>query len=584
MPPVSVRSVLHRLLPDHAAVSHLQAVVPVAQPKAAVPEAAAAKTISRYLLERLHAYGVRHIFGIPGDYSIGFYKAITRSGLLEAVNTCDEQGAGFAADAYARTVGLGACCLTYAVGGLKAVNTTAEAYAEKSPVVIISGAPGVGERLRGPHLHHIVRDFDSQLKVYQEVTVACTVLENPATAFSEIDRVLSAALRYKRPVYIEIPRDMFNVAGEPEHIPTAFHLPVSNPDALQEAVREAVALIEASEKPVIMADVEVKRFGLEHTLLRLVEATNIPFVTTVLSKGMLSERHPLFLGVYQGALSHTATREYVESSDCVIMLGAMMTDINLGLFTASIDPARSIYVSSEKAAIFHHAFEQVTMDGFVDGLTAANLTRRNADGLPHPDAPAPFVPDAGKTLSVPRLFEAINAFVDDDTAVVADTGESLYFSGDLLIHNEAEYYSPGYYTSVGFAVPAALGAQLGDRRKRPLVLVGDGAFQMTGVELSSIVRAGLNPIVVVFNNGGYGTERPLDSGPHVELLRWNYARFVDVLQAGRSFVVRTEDELSAALQQARAADDQFSLLDVHLASGDYSAAFERFLALFAKGV
>lgn len=556
-------------------------------PTAPMPEAideAPVKTISQYLIERLHAYGVRHVFGIPGDYSIGFYKAMTKSGLVQPVNTCDEQGAGYAADAYARTVGLGACCLTYAVGGLKAVNTTAEAFAEKSPVVVISGAPGVGERLRGPHLHHIVRDFDSQRKVFEEVTVTCTVLENPATAFSEIDRVLSAALRYKRPVYIEIPRDMFNAAGEQGHAPSAFRLPVSNPDALREALSEAVALINSATKPVILADVEVKRFGLEHTLQRLVEATNIPFVTTVLAKGLLSERRPLFMGVYQGALSHEDVREYVESSDCLIMLGPMMTDINLGLFSAAIDPGKSIYVTSEKVAIFHHSFEQVTLDGFVEGLVAAGVARRALGSLPHPDLPQPFVAEPGKALSVARLFDAVNAFIDDDTAVVADTGETLYFSGDLLIHSEAEYYATGYYTSVGFSIPSALGAQLADPSKRPLVLVGDGAFQMTGVELSSIARAQLNPIVIVFNNGGYGTERPLDSGPHVELLRWNYARFPDVLQAGQGYVVSTEDELAEALKRARANTGEFSLLDVRVAPGDYSPGFRRFLDLFAKGV
>ena len=159
-------------------------------------------TISSYLIHKLYEHGVRHIFGVPGDYVLGFYKELENS-QLEVINTSDEQGAGFAADEYARVSGLGAVCITYCVGGLKVANTTAQAFAEKSPVVVISGAPGTNERIKKPLLHHKVRDFDSQLKVFEQLTVASTVLKDSQTACREIDRVFSAALRYKRPVYIE---------------------------------------------------------------------------------------------------------------------------------------------------------------------------------------------------------------------------------------------------------------------------------------------------------------------------------------------------------------------------------------------
>src|SRR3954447_19857630 len=164
-------------------------------------------TIGDYLIERLYALGVRHVFGIPGDYVLGFYDSLSKS-KLQLVNTCDEQGAGFAADAYARVRGLGVVCITYCVGGLKVANTTAEAFAEKSPVVVISGAPGIKEREKNPLLHHKVREFDTQKKVFEQLTIASTVLSDPQTAFQEIDRVLHACLRFKRPVYIELPRDM----------------------------------------------------------------------------------------------------------------------------------------------------------------------------------------------------------------------------------------------------------------------------------------------------------------------------------------------------------------------------------------
>src|SRR5512135_425204 len=218
-------------------------------------------SIGEYLIQRLHAYGVRHVFGIPGDYVLGFYDQLVQSP-LRLINTCDEQGAGFAADAYARIRGLGAVCVTYCVGGLKVTNTTAEAFAEKSPVVVISGAPGMKEREKNPLLHHKVREFDTQKSVFEQLTVASTVLSDPQTAFQEIDRVLHAALRFKRPVYIELPRDMVSVPGI-AHYRTPELREVSDPKVLRAALAEAVAMINSAKQPVILADVEIHRFGLQ---------------------------------------------------------------------------------------------------------------------------------------------------------------------------------------------------------------------------------------------------------------------------------------------------------------------------------
>src|SRR5213592_367567 len=200
-----------------------------------------AASIGEYLIQQLHAHGVHHVFGIPGDYVLGFYEQLLHSP-LRIINTCDEQGAGFAADAYARVRGLGAVCVTYCVGGLKVANTTAEAFAEKSPVVVISGAPGIKEREKNPLLHHKVREFDTQARVFKELTIASTVLSDPQTAFAEIDRVLQAALRYKRPVYIELPRDQVLVPGIPHHTTPEIH-ERSDRRTLREALAEAVEMI-----------------------------------------------------------------------------------------------------------------------------------------------------------------------------------------------------------------------------------------------------------------------------------------------------------------------------------------------------
>lgn len=538
-------------------------------------------SIGQYLIQRLHAYGVRHVFGIPGDYVLGFYDLLSKS-RLRLINTCDEQGAGFAADAYARVRGLGAVCVTYCVGGLKVANTTAEAFAEKSPVVVISGAPGIKERRKDPLLHHKVREFDTQKKVFEQLTVASTVLSDPQTAFAEIDRVLHAALRFKRPVYIELPRDMVMVPGILHH-KTVEMRERSDVKSLKAALAEAGEMIASAKRPVILADVEVHRFGLQDQLLALVDKTGIPVTATVLGKSVIGEQHPLYLGVYEGAMGREVVRQYLEGSDCVIMLGAFMTDINLGVYTAHLDPGRSIYATSEKLSIRYHSYEDVRLEDFLRGLLQLRLSRRAARRIPRPPSIAPFKLRHGKTpMTVKRLFERLNSFISADTVVIADVGDALFAAADLFIRERTEFLSPAYYTSMGFAVPACVGAQVANPRLRPLVLVGDGAFQMTGMELATVARYGLNPVVVVLNNRGYGTERHIKDGPYNDVWPWEYSRLPEVLGAGRGFLVETEQDLDSALVEAQQWTDGFCLLDVRLAPLDRSAALDRLASRLAR--
>ena len=539
-------------------------------------------TIGQYLIQQLYAHGVRHVFGIPGDYVLGFYDQLSRS-KLKVINTCDEQGAGFAADAYARVRGLGVVCVTYCVGGLKVANTTAEAFAEKSPVVVISGAPGMKEREKNPLLHHKVREFDTQKKVFEQLTIASTVLSDPQTAFQEIDRVLHAAMRYKRPVYIELPRDTIGLRGLPHHRTPALH-EKSDPIVLRAALAEAVEMINAARQPVILADVELHRFALQNELLRLAQRTNIPVAATILGKSVIGEQHPFFMGIYEGVMGRDDVRRYVESSDCLIMLGAFMTDTNLGVFTARLDPGRSIYATSEKLSIRHHSYEDVRFKDFINGLLRAKLRRRALGKIPRPPEVTPFKAVPGRSVSVRRLFERLNAFLDDRTVVICDIGDVLFGAADLHIHQRTEFLGPAYYTSMGFAVPAALGAQMANPKLRPLVLVGDGAFQMTGWELASIARQGLNPIVVVFNNSGYGTERPMQNGPYNDVATVRYHRMPELLGTGKSFLVHTEDELDDALHAASSHKKSYVLIEVKLAPRDCSPALQRLTARFSKNV
>jgi indolepyruvate decarboxylase len=548
-------------------------------------QAPAAVTIGSYLIERLRALGVEHVFGIPGDYILGLYKLIDESS-IRLVGMTREDNAGFAADAYARIHGLGCICVTYCVGGLSTCNSIAGAYAEKSPVIVLAGSPGMSERAHNPLLHHKVKGFETQFEVFQKITGASAVLDRPETAFSEIDRVLEAAVRYKRPVYLELPRDQVNARQVAPHSPPE-GLPPSDPDALREAIDEAAGLLTAARRPVILADVEIHRFGLQDALLNLAEATGMPIATTILGKSVISEAHPLFAGVYEGAMGRPEVTELVESADCLLMLGCFLTDINLGIWTAKLDPSRCIDATSEDLRIKRHHYCDVRLDDFIHGLFDRQLVVAR---IPAPKRSHPFdgslAAKAADRLTSAILFGRLNQMLREftDMTVIADIGDSLFGAADLEMHRRTEFLSPAYYTSMGFGVPAAVGASMANPGARILVIVGDGAFQMTGMEISTIARHHLNPIVVVVNNHGYTTERFLLDGPFNDIQNWAYHKVPEVVGAGLGLEVRTVAELERALKAAVANLASFSLINVHLDPYDRSPALDRLAQKLSKFV
>ena len=319
----------------------------------------ATATVGGYLIERLMELGVRHVFGIPGDYVLGFYERLEHSA-ISVINCADEQGAGYAADAYARVNGIGAVCVTYGVGGLKVVNTTAQAFAEKSPVIVISGGPGIGERSRDALLHHKIRSFESQLVALAEMTCASAIIDDPETAQREIDRVLAACVRQSQPVYIELPRDLVDAPFvlRPREEPV-----VKRDQAeLDEALAETAELVTTASRPVILAGEELARFRIADRLEALLARSGIPVATTTLSKSVLDETHPHYLGVYEGALGHETTRRYVERSDCLIILGANLSDVTLGIDTARLDPEVTIRSNAAGTWVHRRLYPGVALD------------------------------------------------------------------------------------------------------------------------------------------------------------------------------------------------------------------------------
>ena len=541
------------------------------------------QSIGQYLIRRLQDYGIGHVFGIPGDYILSFYSLLEQSP-IDVVGCTREDCAGFAADAYARVHGMGAVCVTYCVGGLSLCNSIAGAYAEKSPVVVITGSPGLRERVNNPLLHHRVRDFRTQFEVFEKICGACCELSDPNTAFREIDRVLDAAARFKRPVYIEIPRDMVGVVpAYPHRFQEA--TVQSDPDALREAVAEASRWINSCERPVIVAGVEIHRFGLQDAVLELAEASQIPLSATILGKSVIPEIHPLYVGLYEGAMGREEVTQFVEDSDCVILLGTFMTDINLGIFTANLDPGKCIYATSEQLRIRHHHFHNVQLGDFIRELSATRPHPPRREVPPNPSmAAGAFELHPDEPIAISRVIARLNQSLDDDIVVIADIGDSLFAATELVTHGRSEFLSPAYYTSMGFSIPATLGVEAAKPDSRTIVIVGDGAFQMTGMELSTIVRRKYCPIVIILDNKGYGTERFLHPGNFNDIHPWAYHKLPLVLGGGHGCEVRTEGEFDQALREALADKTQVRIIQVHLAETDCSQALERLAAKLSKSV
>src|SRR5262245_27791404 len=260
-------------------------------PRAPAPTPKAPLSIGQYLIRRLQDYGLGHVFGIPGDYILTFYGQLEQSP-IEVVGCTREDCAGFAADAYARINGLGAVCVTYCVGGLSVCNSIAGAYAEKSPVVVISGSPGLAERVNNPLLHHKVKDFRTQIEVFEKLCVACAELIDTSSAFRDIDRVLAAVVRLKRLCFIQLSWVQVEIVPPIVHTYHQGEVAVE-PQVAEEAVEESAHLLAKAQRPIIIAGVEIHRFGLQDKVLALAERHQIPIAATILGKSVVPEKHPL---------------------------------------------------------------------------------------------------------------------------------------------------------------------------------------------------------------------------------------------------------------------------------------------------
>lgn len=531
-------------------------------------------TIGQYLLNRLYDAGVKHIFGVPGDYILGFYDLMIKSP-IQHIGTTREDSAAFAADGYARCLGMGALAVTYGVGALNTVNAVAGAYAESSPVIVISGAPGVREQRDDPLIHHRFGPFMFQREIFERITCATVVLNDPAIAFRQIDHAITAARQFCKPVYIEIPRDLVMVEGYP--MPAeAMEKFASDETALSEAIAETTELMAKSVSPMIIAGVELHRRGLQRALVELVERASLPVVATLTGKSVIAERHPAYLGIYEGAMSSENARYMVEQSDLLLMLGVTLNDIDTGIYTAKLDPHHMIRAALNEVVISAHRYPRVALADFLTALVRSSIKTCSERASLTPVAlEASGFPEPKRPMTTARLIERLNQALSADMIVVCDVGDCLFAAIDLRVHEQTEFLASSFYATMGFAVPAALGAQIARPDHRVLILVGDGAFQMTGTELSTQARLGLNPIVVVFNNCGYSTERGILEGPFNDISSWRFDRLGEVFGPLNGYDAATEEAFEEALINSLNTQTMPSIINVHLSADDASSAMKR---------
>jgi len=536
--------------------------------------------LTHYLFRRLEQCGALHTFGIPGDFALPLYAEQEVYG-LETIVCAHEPGCVYAADAYSRLKGLGAVLTTYGVGGLNMINPVAMAYAEHSPVVVISGAPELAGRQENPSFHHLVKDYGSQQRVFAEVTCATTSLTDPASAAAEIDRVLDACLSFKRPGYIEIPRDMTAVEIPiPESPAKCFTGPAVDSEALQEAAGEILAACRNAKRPVLYTGVGLRRYNLVEAAIQIAENWRLPVVSSVMGKAAFPESHTNYGGVYMGRMGEAQPRELLENADFVLAAGVIFSDVNTGFWTAKIDRDRLIDMRDLEVRISRHSYPHVPMHSLLPYLASLDPQR---EGKPLPtlhntehERPAQ---SENTQLTTVELIAALGNLEQHRFSFLADVGDA-WFAGLEL--NVDVFMAPGYYASMGFAVPGAIGAGLAAPERRPVVLVGDGAFQMTGNELSTLAANRLNAIIIVLNNGYYKMLSALDGHrDYYNLHPWDYIKYAEALGCSGTRV-RTREELSRALKEAETASFPF-VIEVILHRDDHAPIMQRIKNYFSRG-
>ncbi len=540
----------------------------------------ASSTVGGYLAARLSDIGLTHFFTVPGDYNLVLLDELLKNPDLAMIGCCNELNAGYAADGYARaTGGAAAVVVTYSVGGLSLLNAVAGAYAEDLPVIAISGGPNSNSEAEYELLHHTIGkvDYSYQRDIFAQVTADAVVIRHPVEAPRQIDHALRTALHDRKPVYSEI---ACNIAGASTSAPHPANFDAttsSDAGSLSEAVARAAELLNAAVKPVLVAGVKLKPFGAVDAFEALANASGYAVATMPNAKSLFDEQHLGYMGTYWSAVSSPGCSEIVESSDLYLYAGPTFTDYTTVGHSALIDPAKSIVAGPDSVVLPGQSYNNVAIADFLEALARkvepndASLVAFNRIREESPPV-RPGNPDS--PLTTRQLFARIQNLLDDKSTVIAETGDSWFNGMGLNLPPGAGFEIQMQYGSIGWSVGATLGYALGaGDARRPIALIGDGSFQLTAQELSTMIRFGVNPIIFLINNGGYTIEVEIHDGPYNAIKNWDYAGLVDVFSAGEGngwgCRVTTEGELDAAIDRAQS-NDGLSLIEVQIDRDDCS--------------
>ena len=527
--------------------------------------AGAGYTVGDYLAERLADAGVDRVFGVPGDYTLTLLDYLIARPGLAWTGCANELNAGYAADGYARMRGIGALCTTFGVGELSAINAVAGSFAEHVPVVHIVGSPASGTQAAHRIVHHSLGDgvFDHFAGMYQRITCAQAVL-TAATAAAEIDRVLAAVKSHRLPGYLLIPADVASAPATPPAAPLPSPAEPADPDAAEgfsAAARQLLATAPSLADVVVLSGLLAHRFGAAGDLARLLAAGPLTHATTLWGKSLVDESDPYFAGVYAGAASAAVTRQAVEDAAVLITAGVQFTDLNSGFFTQQIARRRTIEIGAGAASVGAAVFSPLPLRAAVQALTPliADLAAQRPRPAPRPVSaagPGEALP-AATLLSQQALWDSVARSLRPGDVVLADQGTSFYGAATHRLPSDVTFIGQPLWASIGYTLPALLGACLARPQRRGILLIGDGAAQMTVQELSTILHSGISAVVIVVDNDGYTVERAIHgpTQPYNDIARWNWTSAPALFGAERDCAtarVTTAGELDQALAAAAA--------------------------------
>jgi len=505
---------------------------------------------------------------VPGDYTLRLLDHVIAHERVAWVGTTNELNAGYAADGYGRARGIGALMTTFGVGELSAINAITGSYAEHVPVIHIVGSPASGMQAAQRVVHHSLGDgvFTHFLGMHAPITCARAAL-TPANAVAEIDRVLTAARDEHLPGYLLLPADVGESPVPDTREPLHDARPLTDPETLEAFTQAAARLLaEAGDTGQIsvLGGLMAYRSGAAPELRRLLAAGQLTHATSLWGKSLVDESNDRYVGIYAGAASEPAVRAAIEDCGALIIAGVQFTDLNSGFFSHKIERRRTIELAPTIASVGAAQFEPVSMADAMERLTeiVSGLTPPAAGSAPataKPQTP-PALVAAGEPLSQTELWDAVTRFLAPGDIVVADQGTSFYGMGRQRLPEGVLFLGQPLWASIGYSVPALLGACMAQPGRHGVLLVGDGAAQMTVQELSTLARERISATVILVDNDGYTVERAIH-GPqerYNDIARWDWGALMTALAPGNRDVITrragTVGELAEALAVARGGD------------------------------